>query len=249
VVQFDDAPGPRHYRDGFTALSVAQKTARGVSVYSRHVNRPLGRRAAAAAYVLRVRPHQVTMLSAVSSAAGLLLIAGPRPSAWSGAAAGMALALGFVLDSADGQLARLTGTSSATGELLDHLLDCGTKLALHVAVLVAWYRYLDVQGALLLVPLVFQFVTVLLFFEGTLVGKLRERSSAPVRAQQPPGRGFLAGLALLPVDHGVLCSSFLVWGAPYVFRVVYVALLAAHALALLTLSRRWILELAAAEGP
>jgi hypothetical protein len=34
----------------------------------------------------------------------------------------------------------------------------------------------------------------------------------------------------LPTDSGVLCWSFVLWGAPVLFAVVYTALLAANAL-------------------
>ena len=58
----------------------------------------------------------------------------PRPSA---IAAAMALAL--VLDTADGRLARLQGTSSAFGRWLDEFLDELADLALHAAI--AWAAF------------------------------------------------------------------------------------------------------------
>lgn len=238
------APASRGYRSSLATLAGAQKTPRGVSFYSRHVNRPAGRRVAAAAHVLRMTPNQLTVLSGLMSIAGLAQLA-VRPPSWSsGLVAALALAAGYVLDSADGQLARLTGSGSATGELLDHVLDCATKLLLHVAVVVAWYRAGE-PGALLAVALAFQLVAVLLFFEGTLVGKLREQSAGgPAASRGAPSR--LSGLALLPVDHGTVCWSFLLWGSTPAFTAVYLVLLAAHAVVLVILSVRWSSELAAA---
>lgn len=243
MVTGSSTPATRAYRSSLATLTGAQKTARGVSFYSRHVNRPAGRRVAAAAHVLRMTPNQLTVLSGLLSLSGLVQLA-VRPPSWSsGVIAALALAAGYVLDSADGQLARLTGTGSATGELLDHVLDCAIKLLLHAAVLVAWYRAGE-PGGLLAAALAFQVVAVLLFFEGTLVGKLREQSTRGTAGSTgAPSR--LSGLALLPVDHGTVCWSFLLWGSAPAFAAVYLALLAAHAVVLVALSVRWSAELGA----
>lgn len=96
-------------------LSAAQKSAKGVSLYSRYVNRPAGRVLAALGYRLKLTPNQVTMISGVFTFAAVAMIAVLRPSPAAAAGIFAALVLGFALDSADGQLARLTGTGSAAG--------------------------------------------------------------------------------------------------------------------------------------
>ena len=232
------------YGESLAALLAAQKPAKGVSLYSRHVNRPLGRRVAAAAHVLGLSPDQVTTMSGVCTVAAVALIALIHPSPAVGVAVAALLALGFVLDAADGQLARLTSGGSARGELLDHLIDCAAKLAVHAAVLIAFYRFDDAAGALLLLPLAFQTVAVLLFFEGTLVGKLREHPGRAPERQQQAVDDRLTGIGLLPVDHGALCLSFIVWGDYHVFVLTYLVLMLAHAVAFGALTRRWFQELA-----
>ena len=47
------------YGQAVAELRGAQKSKRGVSLYSRFVNRPLGRLLAAAAYRARMTPNQV----------------------------------------------------------------------------------------------------------------------------------------------------------------------------------------------
>src|SRR5829696_6747744 len=99
---------------GFAAslcrLAGAQKPAAfGSPAYSRFVNRRIGRYLAAAAFELRLTPNQVTAFSALCSLAGIVAIATVRPSWWLGVGVALALALGYALDSADGQLARLRG--------------------------------------------------------------------------------------------------------------------------------------------
>lgn len=222
--------------DGFGpalgALRGFQKSSRGVSSYSTLVNRPAGRVLAAAAHVSGLSPHGVTLLSGLSSAAGIAVLALAGPTVGAGVAAALLLVLGYALDSADGQLSRLQSSGGPAGEWLDHVLDCSVKLALHAAVLVAWYRD-GVRGALLLVPIAFQLVTVLTFFAGTLAGLLLKGSAVE---SQGPAR---SGLWLLPVDYGVLCWGFLLWGWVSVFRTWYGGLLAVQVVYLVVLLGHW----------
>ena len=98
---------------------------------------PLAERLAAALEPTRVRPNGLTL-----AAGGLMLDRGRswRPSealaAAPGIATALALAAALVLDTADGRLARLQGTSSAFGRWLDQVLDELADLALHAAI--AW---------------------------------------------------------------------------------------------------------------
>lgn len=231
------------YRSALERLTSAQKTPKGASYYTLRVNRPAGRRFAAAAATLGATPNQVTAVSGVFSLTAIVLLAVVEPSVWLGVLVGAMLVLAFMLDSADGQVARLLGTSSARGEWIDHVLDCAVKLALHAAVLIAWYRADEPAGWLAL-ALAFQFVSVLVFFGGILVGKMRENrpsgGSAGTAAERP---GRLRPLVLLPVDYGVLCASFLLWGWQDVFVVVYAALFVVTALSFGAFGSRWLREL------
>ncbi|TDC24203.1 CDP-alcohol phosphatidyltransferase family protein [Streptomyces sp. 8K308] len=224
----------------------AQKTAKGVSLYSRYVNRPLGRRLAAAAYRLRLTPNQVTLVSAVFSFAGVAAVAALPPS-WPLALGVYAtLVLGFALDSADGQLARLRGRSSPAGEWLDHAVDCAKITALHGAVLIAFYRHFELPAeGWLLVPLVFQLAAVLVFFGGLLTDKLRPRPAARGAGapQAPPSR--LRAVALLPVDYGVMCAVFLLLADERAFRLGYAALCCAYVAFCAAFSVKWFRELSA----
>ncbi len=87
----------------------------------------------------RIRPNAVTL------AAGSLMIGasaavafGPLTIGCRLATAAM-LALALVLDTADGHLARLQGTASSFGRLLDAVLDEAADFALHIAV--AWAMF------------------------------------------------------------------------------------------------------------
>ena len=137
-----DAPG---FREAMTQLRGAQKSARGGPPYSIFVNRPMGRVLAALAFRAGLTPNQVTALSAVATFVGVGLLAAAPASYVTGVAVGLLLVLGYALDSADGQLARLRGGGSLQGEWLDHTVDSLKVVVVHLAVLVTWYLHLDLR--------------------------------------------------------------------------------------------------------
>ncbi|WP_326599346.1 CDP-alcohol phosphatidyltransferase family protein [Streptomyces sp. NBC_01803] len=233
------------YGTAIARLRGAQKTAKGVSLYSRYVNRPLGRVLAAAAYRAGLTPNQVTGVSAVFSFAAVAAVALARPS-WPLALAVYAgLVLGFAFDSADGQLARLRAESSPAGEWLDHVVDCAKITALHAAVLISFHRFFELPSdGWLLVPLVFQSAAVLIFFGGLLTDKLKPKSPPrPGETAAPPSR--LRAVALLPVDYGVLCTVFVLLGSERAFRFGYAALCAVYVVFCAAFSVKWFRELSA----
>ena len=99
-------------RDGYTALARAQKSGAGVPWYMRVVNRRLGRVIAAVAAPTRATPDLLTGASLLAFLAGAALLVAVEPSVPSAVAATLLLQLGFALDSADGQLARLDRKST-----------------------------------------------------------------------------------------------------------------------------------------
>lgn len=241
------APSAAGFRSGFRAnlraLAAAQKPALNTAAYSRLVNRPLGRLVAAAAHTVGVTPNQATVVSATLSAGGLLLLALVEPRWWVGVLVSVLLAGGYVLDSVDGQLARLRGGGSRSGEWLDHTIDCFKTASLHLAVLVSWYRFSEMSGGWLLLPLCFEVVAVVTYFGLMLMPTLRTaRPPADLFAvREHPLRKY----ALLPMDYGAQIWMFvlLAWGVG--FRGLYAAVLVCNAIALSIALRKWWRELRA----
>jgi len=189
-------------------------------------------------------PNQVTAASAVITALGIVvLLAGP-PHPVRAMAVALLLALGFALDSADGQVARLTGRGSAAGEWLDHVVDAAKIVSIHAAILVVAFRYFPVGGAWLLVPLGFQVVSIVTFFGGELERHLRPTSGAP-RTQREPS--MLRAVALLPADYGILAMSFVLLGWPWLFSIVYGLLFIANLVIMTLLLSKWFRALSAPE--
>lgn len=226
------------FRSGLEALRTAQKPSRGTAAYSRHVNRPLGRVVAAWMNARHLTPNQATAVSATLSAAAITLLATVRPTWWLGVLVAFLLATGYVMDSVDGQLARLRGAGTRSGEWLDHTVDCFKTLTLHLAVLISWYRFADLPSdAWLLVPIGFTVVAAATYFELILMPTLRP-SGGPSASAGPehPWRQFL----ILPTDYGFVCWVFVLLGLPVVFRVVWTALfVAAAAMLALALTKWW----------
>ncbi|MDF6040673.1 CDP-alcohol phosphatidyltransferase family protein [Streptomyces sp. JH14] len=228
-------------------LRGAQKTAKGVSLYSRYVNRPAGRVLAAGAYRCGLTPNQVTLISAAFTFAALAAVALVRPSWGLAGAVYAALAVGFAFDSADGQLARLTGRGGPDGEWLDHVVDCAKMVLVHTAVLISFHRFFELPGdGWLLLPLGFLFVAVVTFCAGLLreqLGKAAARPAPAGSATAPVSR--VRAVALLPADYGVFCLVFLLFGDETAFRAGYAVLAAVHTLFLVAFLGKWFTELKA----
>lgn len=224
-------------------LSKVQKPARGVPSYTRFVNRPVGRLLAAAAHRIGLSPNHVTAASGLVTFPAIAAIALHPPSPALGRWVTLALLVGFALDSADGQLARLHGSASAAGAWMDHVVDCAKLLSIHAAVLISFYRFFDLpRPVLLLTPITFQFAAVLLFFGGMLTEQLRRRGAdAHAGPLRPPSA--VRGMALLPVDYGLLCLVFLFLGNQKLFIALYVALLVAHLMLVPAFFAKWFREL------
>lgn len=227
------------YIEALSSLAAAQKSRTGVSLYSRWINRPLGRVFAGAAYVVGVSPNAVTAMSALFTGLGLAILVLTPLSVGSGVAVAGLLVLGFALDSADGQVARLSGHSSAGGEWLDHVVDAGKMVLVHTAVLLAAWRFWDGSAYWLLVPLGYQTIAVIMFSGGTLVELLERNRGVPAVRRHP---SLLRAIALLPADYGVLAVGFVLWGTP-VFRFWYAGLTAVNGAICCALLIKWFRKL------
>ena len=235
------------YRSTLGRLALAQKPGRGAPPYSRWVNRRVGRWLAAAAYLARLTPNQVTMLSALTTLAALVLVAAVPPSWWLGPLVAFLLLLAYALDAADGQLARLTGGGSKAGEWLDHVVDAAKIGLMHTAVLVSFSAYSgERELGILLVPVGFMVVSFVFFFGMILTEQLKRAAAAEAgeRYVKPSGGGgTLQTLVAIPTDYAVLCLSFVLLGAHELFLLVYLILFVAQGLVLLAVLVRWWLQL------
>lgn len=191
-------------------------------------------------------PNQATAVSAAMSATGIALVAAVRPTVWLGVLVAVLLAAGYVMDSVDGQLARLRGGGSKSGEWLDHTVDCFKSLTLHLAVLVSWYRFADLPTPeWLLVPIGFTVVAGATYFGLILMPTLRpQRGPATVDGPEHPLRQFL----ILPTDYGFVCWVFVLFGFPDVFRLVWTLLFVAAAAMLALAMTKWWRELRALDA-
>jgi phosphatidylglycerophosphate synthase len=242
----------QRYAEAMSALVSRQKTNKGAPAYSRFVNRRLGRHLAAAAWALDRTPNQVTAVSASFSAAGILTLALVRPTVLSAVAVTLALVVGYALDSADGQLARLRGGGSSVGEWLDHVVDAVKAGSLHAAVLVSLYRFSDLSDLWLLIPLLYLVVATSWFFAVVLTDLLRRAhrartgaSPAPTSQAAPVWRSILA----LPTDYGLLCLVFLLLASPRTFAVVYGLMFAGSVVLFVASLHSWFRELSAHVTP
>ncbi|MGA9103478.1 CDP-alcohol phosphatidyltransferase family protein [Aeromicrobium sp.] len=218
-------------RASYDQLAMAQKPGAGVPFYMRAINRPMGRLIAAVAGRLGATPDQMTAMSGLLFVLGMTVLVLFDPSVPVAVTVTVLLQLAFAFDSADGQLARLTGTGSVAGEWLDHVVDSARLLALHIGVAVCLVLHTDVDSAWLLVPLGFAGLASVRFFAQILA----EQLGGSATGQTARGRGWLQ----TPADAGVVNAVFLLWPWTPVFLAVYAALAAANLVLLLaTLQRK-----------
>lgn len=224
------------YLETVRRLGSAQKgAARSAPAYSRFVNRKLGRLLAAWAYRRGLSPNEVTGISALFTFSAVALLAVLPPTWWLGIVASVLLIFGYAWDSADGQVARLTGIGSPSGEWLDHMVDATKVVALPLALMIGLYRADAVTDAWLLVPIANAVVGSVLFFGMMLTEQLRRAHGVASVAATGGRAPWLRSVLVLPTDYGVLCLCFLLYGLTSVFTVLF-ALVTLGALGFLTLA-------------
>lgn len=232
------------FKDARRQLLVAQKTSKGAPAYSRFINRPLGRQLAAIAYHLGLRPNQVTAASALCTFAAIALIVSTKPTVASCVALVFLLVIGYALDAADGQLARLQGSGSAGGEWLDHVIDSIKISSLHLAVLVCWFRFYEVNSLWYLVPIVFQCVASVQFFAMILTDQLRRahRGTTSMLLKGSGNSSMLYSMVVMPTDYGLLCIVLGILCWPTGFLVVYTCVMLANLMFVLLALPKWFRE-------
>lgn len=230
----------RHtYRSAMAELTSAQKPKAGTPLYSRYVNRPLGRRIAAAGAAAGLSPNTISMISFTCSLCAIVLIAVLPVGVAAGIAISALLVLGYALDSADGQVARLTKRGSVFGEWLDHVLDCAKISALHAAV--AWHVLrTDVDERWVLVPLGWVVVAAVMFFGMILTDQLRRQAGQDRTKHHVRPDSLLRSIAVLPSDYGLMCLLFVTLGWTTVFLGAYTVLLAGNVVLLAAALARWV---------
>ncbi|GAB3701071.1 CDP-alcohol phosphatidyltransferase family protein [Corynebacterium nasicanis] len=220
------------YRWAKESLDGAQKTGEGVPAYTRWVNRRGARVVAAVGYASHWTPNMVTAMSAALSVTGMILLLAFPPSPMLGLPVAALLAAGYLFDSADGQLARLSGTASRTGEWIDHVVDAFRSPALHVATAVALMLHRPEHWWLALVALAYSLVT-----SGQFLSQILAEAFVRKAGRRQTRGGDLRSWVLLPTDPGTLTWSFVLWGWVPLFAAVY-TLLALTALAHSAISLR-----------
>lgn len=236
------------YRTALAALTTAQKPKAGTPLYSRYVNRPLGRRFAALGAAMGLGPNQISLISFTCSLSAIVLVAVLPVGVAAAIAISALLVLGYALDSADGQVARLTKRGSVFGEWLDHVLDCAKISSLHAAV--AWHVLrTDVDERWVLVPLGWVIVAAVMFFGMILTDQLRRLAGQDKTKHHVRPDSTLRSIAVLPSDYGLMCLLFVTLGWTEVFLGAYAVLLAGNVALLAAALGRWVRILRAIPKP
>ena len=230
-------------------LRAAQKPPHGTAAYSRFINRPLGRVIAVGAFHANLTPNTVSLVSGGFTGVGVVLVALTPPNLSLSILIGILLILGYAIDSADGQVARLTGRSSALGEWLDHILDAVKMQSVHLAVLVHLYRSYDgISAWLLAVPIAFSIVSNVLYFGMMLIDQMRRRRGGSGNMPGPHSLSVIRSIVKLPFDYGALAVVMLTLFWRDLFLGLYSLLLIGTFIALSAAILKWVRELKEIDG-
>jgi phosphatidylserine synthase len=220
ALRMPESSATLRYAYARSRLAGAQKSSASTPVYLRFVNRKAGGVLAAAAYALRLTPTQVTLASSATSFTGIAVLALHRSSMLTGVVVSVLLLLGYALDSADGQLARVRGGGTKAGEWLDHVADIAKISSLHSAVAIAMLRFFELDSELYLaLPVAFLVANVTQYFGMMLRDQLSR--AKPVPPDAAGSSSLLVAWLLQPLDHGSLGLAFLVLGMPTLFVWCY----------------------------
>ena len=229
--------------EALALLCGAQKASPGTPLYSRLVNRRLGRGLAVLALLLGVTPNTVSLVSAAFSFAAIGVIAVATPSTTVAVAVTTLLVIGYGLDSADGQVARATGGGSPFGEWLDHMIDAAKVASLHAAVAWSALSHTGPSRLPVVIALVFGVVASVTFFGMILTDQLRRSAGLPKDRPGSTASDLLRAVLVLPTDYGLLCLVFLLFGWPAAFFPAYGLLAVGSSVLLLVAALRWTRQL------
>ncbi len=179
--------------------------------YTVNVNRKLARHLTVR--VKKATPNQVTFWGFIVLLAAIALILLMSGTIWV-LPGYFLLALNYVLDSVDGQLARLKNMSSPLGEWLDHSLDGLRMILLHLAYMWVMYQHLPdnlTNIGFLAFALNLAFMTSNYFFSILKIKILNQKTGDYLR-QSAGIKGAMLKFMTAPADYGfyIMISLLLV---------------------------------------
>jgi phosphatidylglycerophosphate synthase len=195
---------------GAVSISAGYRMARakdpGGGPFTRTISSPLGSWAAAVGIRFGLHPSVVTLASLLLGVAASVVVivgAGGAQPWWApGWVAFLGWQVAYVLDCADGQIARATGRASEHGARLDVLVDYAT----HSSIVCSLVAVVAVTSP---VPVVLLALAATLWFASTFTAVLK-RSDSAVGQSFVHGRSLLAEAVRTAGDNGAVL--FLVGG-------------------------------------
>lgn len=188
-------------------------------LYTKYVNRNLAW--LFTRFLYRFSPNAISTFAFIFLVLGLFFIE-LRPTLTSSIVIYFILTINFILDSTDGQVARLTKQGTPLGEWLDHSLDAIRLLVVNAFLVNYITSYSDFSGniVLLFLPLT---GLIGLFVVGELRNKILT-SDPSETLRKSKNISMLSTLILFPVDYGVFILIFFLLPFPSLLVSVYILL-------------------------
>lgn len=190
-------------------------------LYTKYINRPLAWMFTRFLYK-KCTPNTVSFLAFLMLFSGLTFFSSRGEYEFTDALVLFLVAfLNYILDSCDGQIARLTGKGSSLGEWLDHSLDALRLLLVNIFI-IAFIIQSGIDYINIYLIFLSLFSQVGLYVVGTLRQKvLKKDYSKKVRDGKA---GNLITALLSPLDYGVFIFLFLLLSSPQTLMYSYIVL-------------------------
>lgn len=130
------------------------------------------------------------------------------------------LVLNYVLDSSDGQVARLRKLGSPLGEWVDHSLD-GVRILLIHSTLLLVVAFADVSQTIRFAAYLNIIFASSMFFATELAAKILPTNIQRADNHALTWKKLARSLVLLPADHGIFIIIFLLVHKPDILAVIY----------------------------
>jgi len=209
-------------KENFRKLDNSQKKGSGTPVYTRYVNRFIGRLLAAIFATFNISPNTVSFFSAgLTFISFVLFLLMPSITILESSILVLVLYFSYALDSADGQLARLLSRQSKQGEWLDHFLDALKIPFSHgVAILFIISKIETITYTHLVFFLVIISLSSANFLSNILKSKLLVSKNSETTTMSHK-TNIVRSVLTLPLDYGFFITIFLFAYEINIFSTIY----------------------------
>jgi len=206
----------REYSENFDSLLCTE----GSTFFHKYISLSSSKFIVFIAYKLRLTPNQLTLLSSIFIIIGMISIYFPYDKVLLGLINLFFLQFGFILDCADGILARLINKPSKFGAFFDIFLDRVNNFIVFILFGLEWFLHYDLHPDLdhvllyIISACAYIIFTMLMLIQGFIFKEAKG-------TMQRYGNNLLEKLAKLPYQFMNMGIHFFILSLAYIFGLIF----------------------------